>query len=179
MVAARVRGAEVAKAKVKGAAVVAVRAAVRDVVRIVDTQIASGSVHDKASEHVSQRTLQDPKRKQGGIIMPGFDRSGPMGTGSMTGGRRGLCGGAYGRPNAVGEGYDRGRGVGQRRGYGRGRCFGYAGYGGYPYPHAFGPANPVGRADEMAMLRAEANAMKASLESVQNRIAEMEKETSE
>lgn len=171
MVAARVRGAAVAKAKVKGAAEVAVRAAVRDVVRIVDTQIAR--------EHVSQRTLQDPKRKQGGIIMPGFDRSGPMGTGSMTGGRRGLCGGAYGRPNAVGEGYDRGRGLGQRRGYGRGRCFGYAGYGGYPYPQASGPANPVGRADEMAMLRAEANAMKASLESVQNRIAEMEKETSE
>jgi hypothetical protein len=31
----------------------------------------------------------------------------------------------------------------------------------------------------MAMLRAEANAMKASLDSVQNRIAELEKEASE
>jgi hypothetical protein len=111
--------------------------------------------------------------------MPGFDRRGPMGTGPMTGGRRGLCGGVYGRPNAVGEGYDRGRGLGLRRCYGRGRSFGYAGPGGYPYPQAFGPAAPVSRPDEMAMLRAEANAMQASLESVQNRIAELEKEASE
>ena len=36
LVAARVRGAAVAKARVKVAALVAVRAAVRDVVRIVD-----------------------------------------------------------------------------------------------------------------------------------------------
>jgi hypothetical protein len=117
-----------------------------------------------------------PNVKKEGIIMPGFDRSGPMGAGPMTGGRRGLCGGAYG-PYAVGMGY--GRGLGFRRGYGRGRGFGYAGYGGYPYPPAFGPAYPVSRADEMAMLRAEANAMKASLESVQSRIAELEKEASE
>ena len=111
--------------------------------------------------------------------MPGFNRSGPMGTGPMTGGRRGLCGGAYGRPDAVGRGYDRGRGLGLRCGYGRGRCLGFAGHGGYPYPQAFGPATPVSRPDEMAMLRAEANAMQASLESVQNRIAELEKEASE
>jgi hypothetical protein len=31
--------------------------------------------------------------------MPGFDRSGPMGLGPMTGGRRGLC-------NPVNTGYD-------------------------------------------------------------------------
>jgi hypothetical protein len=111
--------------------------------------------------------------------MPGFNRSGPMGTGPMTGGRRGLCGGAYGRPDAVGGGYDRGLGLGLRRCYGRGRGFGYAGPGGYPYPRAFGPATPVSRPDEIAMLRAEANAMQASLESVQNRIAELEKEASE
>lgn len=109
--------------------------------------------------------------------MPGFDRSGPMGAGPMTGGRRGLCGGAYGRSGTIGYGY--GRGLELRRGHGRGRCFGYAGCGGYPAQRAFGPAYPVSSADELAMLQAEANAMKASLESVQNRIAELEKEASE
>jgi uncharacterized coiled-coil DUF342 family protein len=33
--------------------------------------------------------------------------------------------------------------------------------------------------DEMAMLQAEANAIKVSLESIQNRIAELEKDASE
>ncbi len=70
--------------------------------------------------------------------------------------------------------------MGFRRGYGRGRgAGGYAGYGDYPAPRAFAPPYPVSRADEMAMLQAEARAMKASLESVQNRIAELEKESSE
>ena len=110
--------------------------------------------------------------------MPGFDRSGPMGAGPMTGGRRGMCGGAYGRPGTD-YGYGYGRGVGLRRGRGRGRCAGYAGYGGYPAPQAFGPAYPVSQVDEMAMLQAEARTIKASLESVQNRIAELEKEASD
>lgn len=115
--------------------------------------------------------------------MPGFDRSGPMGAGPMTGGRRGLCGGNYNRPGTMGYGYGygggRGMGMGFRRGYGRGRGFGYPAYGGYPAPPAFGPAYPVSSADEMAMLKAEANAMQASLESIQNRIAELEKDASE
>lgn len=120
--------------------------------------------------------------------MPGFDRTGPMGGGPMTGGRRGLCGGLYGRPAVTGYaygygyGYGAGRGMGIRRGYGglgRGRGFGYRGYGGYPAPPAFGPAYPMSGADEMAMLQAEANAMKASLESIQNRISELEKGASE
>jgi len=113
---------------------------------------------------------------QGGTIMPGFDRSGPMGAGPMTGGRRGLCGGAYGRPN-IDYGY--GRGMGLRRGRGRGHGVGYPAYGGYPAPRAFGPAYPVSQADEMTMLQAEAKTMQASLESIQNRIAELEKEASE
>ena len=111
--------------------------------------------------------------------MPGFDRSGPMGAGPLTGGRRGMCGSAYTRP-APDYGYGYGRGQGFRHGRGRGRgAGGYAGYGGYPVPRAFGPAYPVSQADEMAMLQAEARAMKASLESVQSRIAELEKEASE
>jgi hypothetical protein len=113
--------------------------------------------------------------------MPGFDRSGPMGAGPMTGSRRGMCGGNYNRPGTMGNGYGcgPGRGMGFRRGNGRGRGFGYPAYDGYPAPRAFGPAYPVSSADEMAMLKTEANAMQASLESIQNRIAELEKDASE
>lgn len=111
--------------------------------------------------------------------MPGFDRSGPMGAGPMTGGRRGMCGGATGRPGNIGHGTGAGRGLGFGRGHARGRGFKDAGYGGYPVPRAIGPAGPPNRTDEMAMLQAEANAMKNSLESIQNRIAELEKGASE
>jgi hypothetical protein len=111
--------------------------------------------------------------------MPGFDRTGPIGAGPMTGGHRGLCGGTYGRPVNIGYGYGGGRGMGLRRGHGRVRGFGYRGYGGYPASPVFGSTYPVSSADEMAMLQAEANAMKASLESIQNRIAELEKDASE
>lgn len=99
----------------------------------------------------------------------------------MTGGRRGVCVGAYGRPGAGGydDGAGSGRGLGFRRGFARGHGFGYAGCGGYPTPRGFGPAYPASSADEMAMLQAEANAMKASLESIQNRIKELEKEATE
>lgn len=116
--------------------------------------------------------------------MPGFDRSGPMGAGPMTGGRRGLCGGSYGQPVTAGYayGYGGGRGMGFRRGYGGfrpGRGYGYHGYGGYPAAPVLGPAYSMSSAEEMAMLRTEANAIKASLESIQNRIAELEKDASE
>ena len=113
--------------------------------------------------------------------MPGFDRSGPMGAGPMTGGRRGMCGGAYGRPGNIGYGYGygAGRGLGFRRGHGRGRGVGYAGYGGYPVPRSLAPAYPVSSADELAMLQAEAKAIQASLESIRSRILEIEKESSE
>ena len=57
--------------------------------------------------------------------MPGFDGSGPLGQGPMTGGARGYCnpgyGGAYGRGFGRGRGFRRGFGPG----YGRGRGFGY------------------------------------------------------
>ena len=119
--------------------------------------------------------------------MPGFDRSGPMGAGPMTGGRRGLCGGPYGRPGRSVEmgrpyGHGRGMGMGFRRGYGGygpARGGEYRAYGGYPAPPAFGPDQSMRSADEMAMLKAEASAMKASLEFIQHRIAELEKNASE
>jgi prefoldin subunit 5 len=48
-----------------------------------------------------------------------------------------------------------------------------------PYQQAYGTGYPVSKTDEMEMLRADANAMRQSLESVQRRIAELEKEDSE
>ena len=77
-----------------------------------------------------------------------------------------------------GGGY--GRGMGFRRGYGRGRGYGFGpAYGAVPYPQAYGTGYPVGKTDEMEMLRADAEAMRKSLDAVQRRIAELEKEGTE
>ena len=66
--------------------------------------------------------------------MPGFDGTGPMGGGSMTGWGRGYCyalaGGAFGPVYGRGRGYARGFGrglaqVGFRRGFGPGWGRGY------------------------------------------------------
>lgn len=97
--------------------------------------------------------------------MPGFDRTGPFGMGAMTGGRRGACNSAYGS-----EAYGRGRGYGPGLGFGRGagagrgfRCRGYA------------PVNSVSATDEINMLKAEADSMKAALNQISRRIEELEK----
>ena len=58
----------------------------------------------------------EDKEEQGGSDMPGYDRTGPEGFGPMTGGRRGLCTGAF---RAYGgyrrRGFFRGPGFGWRR----------------------------------------------------------------
>ena len=100
----------------------------------------------------------------------------------MTGGRRGLCGSAGGPADlpVYGGGYGYGRGMGFRRGFGRGRGRGVGpACGGFSYPPTYGTGYPVGRADEMEMFRADAEAMQKSLEAVQRRIAELEKEGSQ
>ena len=111
--------------------------------------------------------------------MPGLDRSGPMGAGSMTGGRRGI----YGRAGVVinhpayGSGYGYGRGRGFRRGFGRGRGYGLGpSQGQVPSQQAYATGYPASKTDEMEMLRADADAMQKSLDAVQRRIAELEKE---
>jgi hypothetical protein len=103
--------------------------------------------------------------------MPRFDRSGPMGVGPMTGGGRGLCARPTGAADLAlyGRGYGHGRGMGWRRGGGAR----FGGYGGLP---AGGYGYPASKTDEIGMLRANADAMQRSLESIQRRIAELEKE---
>ncbi len=116
--------------------------------------------------------------------MPGFDRTGPMGAGPMTGGARGLCNPANAGYNPrFTEGFSYGRGLGLRRGFrggfgpdrGCGRGFG-RGYGWYP--PAVGPAYPAGTSDELDMLKADANYMQKSLDAINKRIEELEKKPS-
>ena len=107
--------------------------------------------------------------------MPGFDRSGPMGGGPMTGGGRGYCNpattpgpgafvGGYAGGSRIRGGLGRGRGW--RRGLGRGYRF---------YPPAAGLADSVDTAGELAALRNEADYLKGSLDAVARRIDELEK----
>lgn len=117
--------------------------------------------------------------------MPGFDRTGPMGAGPMTGGARGLCNPATaGTIPAYTAGYGYGRGLGLRRGFrggfgpGAGLRRGYGrGYGWYP-PVA-GPVYPADTADEINMLKAEADYFKKSLDAINARIDALEKKPAE
>jgi len=119
-----------------------------------------------------------PKKghEQGGVKMPRFDGSGPMGAGPMTGGGRGYCRPAgvgtrrlpgestyYGRGMAFGRGFRGGFGFGRgiRRGFGRGF---------YPYFPAFGETS----ADDLGALKQEADSIKTALNSIQRRISELE-----
>ncbi len=106
--------------------------------------------------------------------MPGFDGSGPMNGGPMTGGVRGYCNPAYagsgsGRPMEYGRGMAYGRGF--RGGYGQGRGF-RRGYAGMPvqYPDVY-PRSP---ADELNLLKQQADSIKNTLDSINSRIVELE-----
>jgi len=111
--------------------------------------------------------------------MPGFDRTGPMGAGPMTGGAGGRCNPATAATvTAYAGGYGYGRGLGLRRGFrvgydpGRGRGRGYGrGYGGYPA--ATGPAYSMDATREVDMLKADANYLQKSLDDIQRRINEL------
>jgi hypothetical protein len=100
--------------------------------------------------------------------MPGGDRSGPLGQGPMTGRRMGFCTGfnMYETSNRLfgrGFGFGRGRGIGFRR-YAR------------PYPESY----PVqySAADEAEILRNQAKDLKASLEMIEGRLSQLDKESS-
>jgi Family of unknown function (DUF5320) len=115
--------------------------------------------------------------------MPGFDGTGPMGAGSMTGGARGHCNPAgagyapaYGRGYGYGPGYGRGRGFGA--GFGRGRGLGWSS----PYPArgagygpSYGAPYQMDPLEEMNMLRTEAESMKRGLDEINRRIEALEK----
>ncbi|MBC8275911.1 MAG: DUF5320 domain-containing protein [Chloroflexi bacterium] len=98
--------------------------------------------------------------------MPGFDGTGPMGMGPMTGGGRGFC-----SPWGIRAGAQA-YGIPRRRGYG------------YPY-HAAGPFAPgvtpyapqMSREQELGFLKQQAEAMRVELKEIEARIKELAKET--
>ena len=107
--------------------------------------------------------------------MPGFDGSGPMGGGSVTGGGRGYCNPANaGYPEAGSRGFGRGMayGGGFRSGYGFGRGVrrGFArGVAMYPQMYNENPA------DELTLLKQQADVIKKTMDSINQRIVEIEK----
>ncbi|MBW2595313.1 MAG: DUF5320 domain-containing protein [Deltaproteobacteria bacterium] len=137
--------------------------------------------------------------------MPGGDRTGPAGMGSMTGRAAGYCAG-YGAPgfaNSVsgrGFGWGLGRGGGFGRGGGRGRrnwfyatglpgwqrgAYGYPAYGGgmpYNMPYSAAPNMPpytagFSKEDELNALKGQVEYFEDALEGVKNRMAELEEES--
>ena len=127
--------------------------------------------------------------------MPGFDGTGPMGMGPMTGGGRGFCN-PWGARTAF-----RGRGLGRGLGRGGGWGFGfrgasppwpYVGWGRGGWPRGWYPAGnatwgmPYGPAtvapewtkeQELEALRGESEAIKEDLEQIEKRIQELESES--
>jgi hypothetical protein len=97
----------------------------------------------------------------------------------MTGGARGRCNPATAKNiPAFAWGYGYGRGLGLRRGFrggygsgrGQGRGYGRSYWG---YPPVAGPSYSMGAADEMNMLKAEADYMQKSLDAIHKRIDEL------
>jgi hypothetical protein len=78
----------------------------------------------------------------------------------------------YGR----GFGYGRGLGLrcGWRAGYGRGYGVRYGWY-----PPSFGPGYPEDPAEEVDLLKTEADYLKKSIEAINRRISELEKESAQ
>lgn len=110
--------------------------------------------------------------------MPGFDRTGPLGAGPMTGGARGACNPQHaGYPRQFpgrgfsGRGFGRGYGMfGMGRGAGRGFCF---------YPFVYGYGQPPAKGDELRWLSEQSNYLKSTLDRINSRIDELKSESAE
>lgn len=110
--------------------------------------------------------------------MPGFDRTGPMGGGPMTGGARGYCNpsnaGYSGRVPGrgfFGRGFGRGYGM-FGRGRGGGRWFGFL-------PQTYGSGAPATTDDELQWLSDQSNYLKSELDRINSRIDDLKSESSE
>lgn len=101
--------------------------------------------------------------------MPGFDRSGPMGNGPMSGGARGGCGSSTNQRWFAGDERGRRAGMGRRRGFGSQRG-GRSGRG-------FGaPVQPIsaGQADnERDLLEVQVREFRQSLAIIEQRLDEL------
>ena len=111
--------------------------------------------------------------------MPGFDGTGPMGMGQMTGGMRGWCspyGGSF-----VRSGFDPFYGRGRGRGRGYRHMFWTTGFPGRMRSRAFGSWGdpipmPYTREQEVGFLKNRAAALKEELDAIDNRLQNIELE---
>lgn len=100
--------------------------------------------------------------------MPKFNRKGPEGMGSMTGGGRGFCNPANRSFFGSGTSFPAGRGRG--RGFGYNRTQGLGGLSG----NAYAGSAYSGRNQESQSLRSKVSALKNELESVEKRLQDLE-----
>ncbi len=97
--------------------------------------------------------------------MPGFDRTGPMGMGAMTGGARGLCN--SGRARQTGSAV---RGYGGGRGRGHSNMYWATGQPGWQRSD---PSDVP--AQELSLMKNKAEALKTELDAINARLQEIER----
>lgn len=110
--------------------------------------------------------------------MPGFDRSGPMGAGAMTGGRRGFCSttdsadaGASSTGYGAGRGCRRGRFFASGAGRGFGRGFGGEGRA------VSAPMRSASSQNELEYLTQEAQNLEKNLQMIKKRIDDLQQKS--
>lgn len=143
---------------------------------------AADRVEDKAAAQawVAGRVEADSIKK-GEWIMPGGDRTGPMGMGPMSGRAAGFCAG-YGAPSYVNAGWGRGFGMGfGRGGGGRGRrnrffATGMTGWMRAGAPYAQSAYTPE---QELDALKQQAEYFGNALEEIRKQIQELEAKPTE
>ena len=181
------------EAAVKAAARAAVKAdarTARAAAKAVVKAEVRAAVKAEAKDAAADNNLQIINNKRR-CIMPGRDRSGPMGQGSMTGRGAGYCAGnaevGYGSPR-YGRGYGCGFGRGFQSRFGgqnRGRQFqgrGFPGEFNAPYPAAPGPimdrpfmdASAVAKEQETQWLKDQAQYLENALQDIRQRIGALE-----
>jgi hypothetical protein len=114
--------------------------------------------------------------------MPRGDRTGPMGSGPMTGRAMGFCSGSTG-PGFMspGPGYGFGRGFGRGFGFGRGGGWRHPGFGrfwGYPYPQEtpYSTFQPFTEEQEMDVLDDQTKLLEDELKQIRKRQAELKRQ---
>ena len=106
--------------------------------------------------------------------MPGFDRTGPEGRGSMTGRGAGYCAGNE-TPRFANRGFGYGRGRGVARGLGRGFGFGWGRRGTSFDPQYDNEQYPLTKEEEIQSLKNQSDQLQKELDSINKRVQELNK----
>jgi len=104
--------------------------------------------------------------------MPGFDRTGPEGRGSMTGRGAGYCAGNE-TPQFTNRGFGYGRGRGVMRGLGRGFGFGWGRRVTPLYPQYDYEPYPLTKEEEIQSLETQSDQLQKELNSINKRAQEL------